>query len=190
VRHWAGPRPSGGRFPPGLSRPQAPFSRHPGRSAAESRDPSGLRRRPWLVASADAVWIPDQVRDDGFLHLSSWPQPLSRHPGRSEAESRDPWGLCRRPGLVASAAAAWIPDQVRDDGLSTRRGTTRVMLARYADWRSWNRTRSGNSTIWISPTSTRCWTRRPDSRSDACGVDAVSGRGGLQSVSLSVPEAY
>jgi hypothetical protein len=101
---------------------------HPGRSAApslssrpqRSGEPGsmGARQAPNVRGFAKPLWIPDQVRDDG-IRLSSRPEakPPARHPGRSEAESRDPWVPGRPPKFVASPSPLWIPDQVRDDGI-------------------------------------------------------------------------
>jgi hypothetical protein len=133
----------GGASPFPSSRPEHPIpvipagtshSRHPGRSAAESRDPADACPGPGVSGSPQPPWIPDQVRDDGLecsargpLFRHPWrgiPIPVipagtshSRHPGRSAAESRDPADACPGPGVSGSPQPPWIPDQVRDDGL-------------------------------------------------------------------------
>jgi hypothetical protein len=143
---------------------------HPGRSAApslssrpqRSGEPGSMdaRQAPTFVASPSHLWIPDQVRDDGLRYIVR-SAPPARHPGRSAAESRDPWvpgrppkfvaspspygsriksgmtgfrvvipaaakrragiyaGPARPPRFVASPNPARVPDQVRDDGLPT-----------------------------------------------------------------------
>jgi hypothetical protein len=112
-----------------------PHFRHPGRSAAESRDPADACRGPRASGSPRPPWIPDQVRDDGVGGIAggfparypgrSIPHfrhpgrsiPHFRHPGRSAAESRDPADACRGPRVPGSPRPPWIPDQVRDDGV-------------------------------------------------------------------------
>jgi hypothetical protein len=91
---------------------------HPGRSEAESRDPwmPGRPQRSWLRQAPYGSRIKSGMT--GFrVVIPAGAQPPHCHPGRSEAESRDPWVPGRPPKFVASPSPLWIPDQVRDDGI-------------------------------------------------------------------------
>jgi len=123
--------------------------RHPGRSEAEIRDPcSGVFREP-RAATGTAEWIPGQAGDDGeggvrrcvvgallgclFVKPSSSLPPIPpharRHPGRSEAEIRDPCSGVFREPRAATGTAEWVPGRAGDDAEG---GVRHCMLV----WRS------------------------------------------------------
>jgi hypothetical protein len=92
--------PAGDSRHPGPPLPVIPAgaspSRHPGRSAAESRDPADACRSPRVSGSPRPPWIPDQVRDDGFGASAGAEHPLPVIPA----------GAQRRAGIQRTPAAA------------------------------------------------------------------------------------
>jgi hypothetical protein len=83
-----------------------PLRRHPGRSEAESRDPAGAGQASKVRGFAPAPHG-SRIKSGmtGFwVVIPAGAEPPHRHPGRSEAESRDPPEYGRASACVASPA--------------------------------------------------------------------------------------
>jgi hypothetical protein len=122
--HGAAPAPAGSRIS------TCGGFRDDGVGVAESRNPSsvipaGAQRRAGIHGAAPApagsrISTCGGFRDDGLVGGGE-PEPPFRHPGRSAAESRDPWGLHWRrldPGYPPAADSGMTGWWVADSGMT------------------------------------------------------------------------